>query len=47
MGEAADPNLGLFIRNGRRLSVAETYADIRATLNEQATHHAALFASAG
>ena len=23
VGEAADPNLGLFIRNGRRLSVAE------------------------
>jgi Transglycosylase SLT domain len=47
VGHAADPNLGLFIRNGRRLSVVETYEDIRAALSEQATHHAALFASAG
>ena len=47
VGEAANPNRGLFIRNGRRLSVAETYEGIRATLSEQATHHAALFASAG
>ena len=47
VGRAADPNLGLFIRDGRRLSVAETYEGIRATLNEQATHHATLFASAG
>ena len=47
VGQAADPNLGLFIRNGRPLSLAETYEDIRATLSEQATHHAALFASAG
>ncbi len=47
VGHAADPNLGLFIRNKRRLSVAETYENIRATLSEQTTHHAALFASAG
>jgi hypothetical protein len=33
-----DSHLGLFIRDGRRLSVAETYEDIRAKLSEQATH---------
>jgi hypothetical protein len=41
--DVAKPNLGLFVRDGRALSVAEAYAGIQITLNEQTTLYAALF----
>jgi hypothetical protein len=43
VGQAAKPNLGLFVRDGRILSMAEAYAGIQTTLYEQTTLHAGLF----
>ena len=43
VGSVATPNLGLFVRDGRPLSVAEAYTGIQATLDEQSMLHASLF----
>lgn len=43
VGSVLKPNRGLFVHDGRTLSIAEAYEGIRATLNQQATQHAALF----
>jgi transglycosylase-like protein with SLT domain len=46
VGRAANPNQGLFVRDGRTLTLAETYDSIRGKLVEQAALHAKLFTSA-
>ena len=43
VGQAAKPNLGLFVRDGHVLSMAEAYAGIQTTIHEQTTLHAGLF----
>jgi hypothetical protein len=43
VGGAAKANAGLFVRDGRPLTVAEAYASVQATLDEQASRHADLF----
>jgi len=43
VGSVAQPNLGLFVDKGRTLSVAEVYANIEATLSEQAKLRSTLF----
>lgn len=47
VGSVFEVNRGLFVRDGRMLSVAETYEGLSATLARQATLHAALFAPPG
>jgi hypothetical protein len=47
VGRVARPNMGLFMRDGRRLTVAETYKDIQESLAQQVEQHASLFAAAG
>jgi hypothetical protein len=47
VGRVARPNKGLFVRNGRRLTVAETYQNIQEALARQVDQHASLFAAAG
>ena len=43
VGGAAKANAGLFVKDGRPLTVAEAYASIQAVLDEQASGHADLF----
>jgi hypothetical protein len=46
VGPAARINTGLFFRDGRPLTLAQSYNAIKSRLEDQATTHAGLFASA-
>jgi hypothetical protein len=45
VGGVAKANAGLFVKDGRPMTVAEAYASIQATLDEQASKHDDLFHS--
>lgn len=44
---AAKPNMSLFVQDGRRLTLTQTYEYIQQLLNQQVVLHAGLFAPAG
>jgi hypothetical protein len=43
VGSVAVPNLGMFTKDGRSVTVAEAYAGVQTTLDDQASRYATLF----